>query len=1024
MHDNKMAAPFKIPKKKQSEGDNMQMLSPLSRIQDANSHFKTSNWSSYNGVQHDKSHPVNGHSSRADNRSTPNKPTFREVVRARLEIHHPMRSKSSQPTAYQKSGQARQDPGSHRGDTPEHSKLKTQQLQKTWRPKRASDRLCRDENQETGCVSPQRKTHRTGQNDSSTSLQPSPLETDSDDSGPELPAETTCSSRTRTLPGATSLGEAAWRKQNLRTNGTLSPSTEEDKTICKPTTPDLGRNGNRTHTRFGTLTSGTFRTPALASPRSGRNSDEDAVSPARLTSPCDGGAARTPLNRNGSSATKRPSPQKTPPCKPGDWRARRERAQGAEPKHLSLHLRLKGSKHASTEPIVLSSDEEAEMCEQLLPGPSQRTPQRGPSPPQRGPSPPLRGPSQRTPQRGPSPPQRGPSQRTPQRGPSPPQRGPSQRTPQRGPSPPQRGPSPPQRGPSPPSATLAPGAHTQTGEKASVSSQRDERPGSPQPPPPILELPFVTLHAGGVRAEANGNITITDDGITLPLKDPGSGREGEGISVSLVASQLRGYGLWEGAVAQSGSVLRGWEGPAPSLLFLWVSHAQAALIQTELSTIHPVSTSGQPCPFLLLVLQDQLGELQAALLASMLAEEAFSLGSSQDLHSPLSWAEGLALIHSCPQEEQLLALLGPAAPTRLEDRAAPSPAQDGLGRLRSSHRSREPYSRTTSRLQGLPTRLIQYPSAPSKGRITVTTEDLECLDSGQFLNDVIIDFYLKYLLLEWAGGELAERCHVFSSFFYKQLTRCDTASEEAAAVPPRNRRHQRVKTWTRSVDIFNKDYLFVPVNHEAHWYLVIICFPGLEDASHTAWPRPAPAGGSSSLRGRLKASEEGSPGGSAPPSSTPERGAGCIRQNPSTHGSHNPPECTQDGCQRETICKRPCILVMDSLKLSYHERIFKLLREYLQVEWEVRKRTPRDFTADNMKSSHCRVPLQDNSSDCGLYLLQYVESFLQNPVVHFDLPVRLEHWFPRQRVWRKREEIRRLVMQLHGCQGDHEAGNG
>ncbi|XP_062302634.1 sentrin-specific protease 7b isoform X3 [Osmerus eperlanus] len=991
MHDNKMAAPFKIPKKKQSEGDNMQMLSPLSRIQDANSHFKTSNWSSYNGVQHDKSHPVNGHSSRPDNRSTPNKPTFREVVRARLELRHPMRSNSSQPTAYVKSGQTRRDQGSHRGDTSEHSKLKTQQLQKTlrksplcqpvvsdapytgdrssrtspgftntWRPKRASDRLCRDENQETGCVSPQRKTHRTGLNDSSTSLQPSHVETDSEDSGPELPAETTCSSRTSALPGDTSLGEAAWRKQNLRTNGTLSPSTEEDKTTCKPTTPDLGRNGNRTHTRFGTLTSGTFRTPASTSPRSGRSSDEDAVSPARLTSPCDRGAARTPLFREGPSATKRSSPQKTLPCKPGDWRARRERAQGAEPKHLSLHLRLKGPKHTSTEPIVLSSDEEAEMCERPL----------------------------------------------------------------RGPSPPQRGPSPPQRGPSPPSDPPAPGEHTQTGEKASGSSQRDERPGTPQPPPPILELPFVTLHAGGVRAEANGNITITDDGITLPLKDPGSGREGEGISVSLVASQLRGYGPWEGALAQSGSLLRGWEGPAPSLLFLWVSHAQAALIQTELSTIHPVSTSGQPCPFLLLVLQDQLGELQAALLASMLAEEAFSLGSSQDLRSPLSWAEGLALIHSYPQEEQLLTLLGQAAPSHLEDRAASTTPQDGLGRLRSNHRSREPYSRTTSRLQGLPSRLIQYPSAPSKGRITVTTEDLECLDSGQFLNDVIIDFYLKYLLLERAGDELAERCHVFSSFFYKQLTRCDTASEEAAAVPPRNRRHQRVKTWTRSVDIFNKDYLFVPVNHEAHWYLVIICFPGLEYASYMVWPRPAPAGGSSSLRGRLKASEEGSPGGSTQPSSTPERGAGCIRQSPSTHGSHNPPECTQDGCQRETICKRACILVMDSLKPSNHERIFKLLREYLQVEWEVRRRTPRDFTTDNMKSSHCRVPLQDNSSDCGLYLLQYVESFLQNPVVHFDLPVRLEHWFPRQRVWRKREEIRRLVMQLHGCQGDHKAGNG
>lgn len=40
-------------------------------------------------------------------------------------------------------------------------------------------------------------------------------------------------------------------------------------------------------------------------------------------------------------------------------------------------------------------------------------------------------------------------------------------------------------------------------------------------------------------------------------------------------------------------------------------------------------------------------------------------------------------------------------------------------------------------------RLIQYPAAPCKGRITVTKEDLACLKSGEFLNDVIIDFYLK-----------------------------------------------------------------------------------------------------------------------------------------------------------------------------------------------------------------------------------------------------------------------------------------
>lgn len=52
---------------------------------------------------------------------------------------------------------------------------------------------------------------------------------------------------------------------------------------------------------------------------------------------------------------------------------------------------------------------------------------------------------------------------------------------------------------------------------------------------------------------------------------------------------------------------------------------------------------------------------------------------------------------------------------------------------------------------------------------------------------------------------------------------------------------------------------------------------------------------------------------------------------------------------------------------------------YLQVEWEVRRGTARLFTPDTMRSSNCRVPQQDNSSDCGLYLLQYAESFLQVP---------------------------------------------
>uniref|UniRef100_A0A8C8IX16 Ubiquitin-like protease family profile domain-containing protein n=1 Tax=Oncorhynchus tshawytscha TaxID=74940 RepID=A0A8C8IX16_ONCTS len=295
-------------------------------------------------------------------------------------------------------------------------------------------------------------------------------------------------------------------------------------------------------------------------------------------------------------------------------------------------------------------------------------------------------------------------------------------------------------------------------------------------------------------------------------------------------------------------------------------------------------------------------------------------------------------------------------------------------------------------------RLIQFPPPPSKGGITVTTEDLECLDNGQFLNDVIIDFYLKYLLLERAPQDVADRSHVFSSFFYKQLTRRDNASEDSTSISAQQRRHQRVKTWTRHVDIFKKDFLFVPVNQEAHWYLVVICFPGLEEPQCEEWRSPASRRGTGGEKsGKAQAEEEAS--GS-------EKLNGVTDVPPSPTNTDNQDKLTLTEW-KGGLCVCECVpygCLMFSLSVSVR---------YLQSEWEVRRGSVREFSSEQMRGSHCKVPLQDNSSDCGLYLLQYVESFLQDPVVHFELPLRLEHWFPRQQVRRKRDEIRDLVLNLY-----------
>ncbi|XP_012696181.1 sentrin-specific protease 7b [Clupea harengus] len=553
----------------------------------------------------------------------------------------------------------------------------------------------------------------------------------------------------------------------------------------------------------------------------------------------------------------------------------------------------------------------------------------------------------------------------------------------------------------------------QSSQNQAEQSAGGSASSGPQEVPSIMELPFAELHMGSLRAQSNGAIMITEEGLGIPLKG-GSG-ENE-VSVTVVASELRRYGVWDGGLAQDGSLFPRSGEAAPSLLFLTVSDPQAWLIHTELMEIQSIHRPGQASPFLLLVLSEHMEDLQAALLASIM--DLIGLRSGQSgLATPLAWVEGLELLHCRGQEDHLLALLGqqPDSPPDAEHAEAQRDSKNGeqspSGRgasqssqpmaKASSSASKTWKTRTQCRNQALPRRLIQYPPPPSKGGITVTTEDLECLKSGEFLNDVIIDFYLKYLLQERADQEMRERSHVFSSFFYKQLTRKDTASEEATEGSAEYRRHQRVRTWTRHVDIFNKDYIFVPVNQEAHWYLVVICFPGLENPQVVKWGGPIQEG-STGLKKKCEpqASSQG-------PSGRPT----------SYQRSQGLPDCTQQTCTKETICRRPCILIMDSLKLSFHERIYKLLRDYLQVEWEVRRGVPRRFTPDNMMGSHCRVPLQDNSSDCGLYLLQYVEAFLQNPVVHFELPLRLERWFSLQQVRRKREDIRELVLQLYRQQG-------
>uniref|UniRef100_A0A8C3FBC8 Sentrin-specific protease 7 n=1 Tax=Chrysemys picta bellii TaxID=8478 RepID=A0A8C3FBC8_CHRPI len=486
---------------------------------------------------------------------------------------------------------------------------------------------------------------------------------------------------------------------------------------------------------------------------------------------------------------------------------------------------------------------------------------------------------------------------------------------------------------------------------------------------PALDIKITTLYIGNIKGTSTGCVTVM-----APNKN---------IELSVDTIHLRKFGLWRNNEDCHSS-------RSSTFIFLWLSADYVEKIETQLEK-SVLSKPSKSSEFVFLELVQPLTEREQIKLNEMIAEVS-KKNRSPDLSDFLSWKQALPLFKDLSPEEssfmnccqasfqqQMQKDSEPKANVTKPSYALLQKQNGGCYSIALSSKSDDEWKeiRETGPVQNL----IVYPAPPTKGGLGVTREDLECLEYGEFLNDVIIDFYLKYLLLEKAPKQLAERSHIFSSFFYKCLTRTGKNSEEDPKLSVAQRRHKRVRTWTRHINIFNKDYIFVPVNEESHWYIAVICFPWLEEVVYEDCPN----------QGSLWSQTQQSPLQSEKKRETSSLSNSKLKK----------------------VCKRPCILILDSLKAGSLQNTVQILREYLEIEWEAKRKTHREFSKSTMMDFCPRVPKQDNSSDCGVYLLQYVETFFQDPVVNFELPMHLERWFPRRVVRSKREEIRDLILQLH-----------
>ncbi|KAF2841180.1 cysteine proteinase [Patellaria atrata CBS 101060] len=107
---------------------------------------------------------------------------------------------------------------------------------------------------------------------------------------------------------------------------------------------------------------------------------------------------------------------------------------------------------------------------------------------------------------------------------------------------------------------------------------------------------------------------------------------------------------------------------------------------------------------------------------------------------------------------------------------------------------------------------VVYP-ASGRNRSTVNFDDLLRLDDGEFLNDNIVEFYIRYLVEQ--NPSTAPNVYFFSTFFYNSL---NSNPKGKGGV-----NYASVKKWTAKDDIFSYDFVIVPVNEDAHWYMAMIC---------------------------------------------------------------------------------------------------------------------------------------------------------------------------------------------------------
>ena len=302
--------------------------------------------------------------------------------------------------------------------------------------------------------------------------------------------------------------------------------------------------------------------------------------------------------------------------------------------------------------------------------------------------------------------------------------------------------------------------------------------------------------------------------------------------------------------------------------------------------------------------------------------------------------------------------------------------------------------------------------------ITISRGDLKRFADREYFNDNLIDLKVKYMIFNLP---LEKKCKVyaFSCLFYPKLKELRDFRKA----------HELISRWTKNVDIFSMDFIFIPINYSLHWSLCAVVRP-------LQWL----------IRNYCKDAIE-------------------LRESMEEmkSASEDDSSSNDDGC----------LLFLDSLNMHDMKTVHRDVSNYLSNEWKSKhlkridqykatsttsstaegataaaaaqngspstsgiysssqRRAIDAILADKVNLNDgenifkeircvkCKVPIQENGFDCGVFVIKFVETLLEvfptSRESDIDDKMRSQlhgKWFTQQDITEERKTFRQLLAKI------------